>query len=105
MNDFTARLSALVLRLLMPSSGRRRESAPMLVPPAGRPVPPAPVVRPRRGSQPLRGEDGRLVRLYLVTHEARDNARLQRQRRRRALWPAAHGVDVGTDLTHATEVA
>ncbi|MEU8518041.1 hypothetical protein [Streptomyces sp. NBC_01216] len=40
---------------------------------------------------------------YLVAYEEREHARLRRQRRR-APWPAVHGVDVGPRLIHGMEV-
>ncbi|MFI7318688.1 hypothetical protein [Streptomyces venezuelae] len=48
----------------------------------------------------LRGEDNALVRPYLVA----DELRLRRQRRR-ALWLAVHGVDVGSRVIHGMKVA
>ncbi|RSS51426.1 hypothetical protein EF909_34610 [Streptomyces sp. WAC01280] len=91
-----ARLLGLVLRLLLPPSGRRRLGGPL-----PRPVPlahpsVAPTAPPRRRVPLLRGEDSRLVRPYL------DEVRSQR---RRALWLAVHGVDVGARSIHGVEVA
>ncbi|WP_306423450.1 hypothetical protein [Streptomyces sp. JJ36] len=51
----------------------------------------------------VRGEDTVLVRPYLVAHEREEEARLRRARRR-ALWLAVHGVDVGPRLIHGVEV-
>lgn len=92
-----ARLVGLLLRLLLPPTGRRRRCAD-----SARAVTAA--APPPRGVPALRGEDCRLVRPYLVAHEERERARLQRQRRR-ALWLAVHGVDVGPRLIHGVEVA
>ncbi|MFF0086071.1 hypothetical protein ACFYR1_41220 [Streptomyces canus] len=55
------------------------------------------------GAPPLRGEDHALVRPYLVAHERREEARRQRARRR-VLWLAVHGIDVGPRVIHGVEV-
>ncbi|MER6994400.1 hypothetical protein [Streptomyces sp. NPDC000410] len=89
-----------LLRLLLPPSGRHRSlgaAAPRLS--GARPVTAA-----MRSGTVLRGEDSRLVRPYLVEHEHREQERAQRQRRR-ALWLAVHGIDVGPRLIHGVEVA
>lgn len=44
-----------------------------------------------------------MVRPYLLAHEEREEARRQRARRR-ALWLAVHGVDIGPRLIHGMEV-
>ncbi|WP_456203090.1 hypothetical protein [Streptomyces sp. LZ34] len=44
-----------------------------------------------------------LVRPYVVAQERRVEARRQRARRR-ALWLALHGVDIGPRLIHGVEV-
>ncbi len=100
MSNPIVRLVGLVLRLLLPPSGRRRLG--------GAPVPavrecaaPAATGRCRKRVPLLRGEDNRLVRPYLDAHET---TRAQRQRRR-ALWLATHGVDVGARRIHGVEVA
>ncbi|MEU2129266.1 hypothetical protein [Streptomyces sp. NPDC018352] len=67
----------------------------------------------RTGERPPRGEDSPLVRPYLIAHErhlaekaARAAAEERRQRaRRRTLWLAVHGVDVGPRRIHGIEVA
>ncbi|MFF3317996.1 hypothetical protein ACFYV5_21140 [Streptomyces sp. NPDC003035] len=97
MSNPIVRLTGLLLRLLLPPSGRRRRCAR-----SPRPTPLTITTRPT--SPLLRGEDSRLVRPYLLAHEEREQARLQRQRRR-ALWLAVHGVDVGPRLIHGVEVA
>lgn len=57
----------------------------------------------RASAKTLRGEDTELVRPYFVAHEQRSE--IQRQRsRRRALWLAVHGVDVGPRWIHGVEV-
>ncbi|MBT2526169.1 hypothetical protein J7E91_12130 [Streptomyces sp. ISL-99] len=91
-----ARLFEQLLGLLLPAHGRHRQAGP--VPAANHRPHPAPRIRV---PAPLRGEDCALVRPYLLTpHEVR----LQRQRRR-ALWLATHGVDVGPRRIHGVEVA
>ncbi|MET8181185.1 hypothetical protein [Streptomyces sp. NPDC005336] len=44
------------------------------------------------------------MRPYLVAHEHQQEARLRRQRRR-ALWLAVHGIDIGPNLIHGVTVA
>ncbi|MGW1494718.1 hypothetical protein [Streptomyces sp. NPDC002402] len=44
-----------------------------------------------------------MIRPYLVAHERRTEAQRQRARRR-AVWLAVHGVDVGPRLIHGVEV-
>ncbi|MFI8308692.1 hypothetical protein ACIF80_35875 [Streptomyces sp. NPDC085927] len=96
-----------LLRLLWPASGRHRhrnrhragEAAPT-------PAPAAPVTPGRRPSPHealLHGEDSRLVRPYLLAHERRVQARQQRARRR-TLWLAVHGIDVGPRHIHGVDV-
>ncbi|MGW9437291.1 hypothetical protein [Streptomyces sp. NPDC055607] len=57
----------------------------------------------------LRGEDSPLVRPYFLAHERRQaeaEAEARRQRgRRRALWFAVHGIDIGPRVIHGREVA
>ncbi|MEV8319481.1 hypothetical protein AB0Q95_35520 [Streptomyces sp. NPDC059900] len=67
----------------------------MSVDAATRPLPRVPV---------LRGEDIGLVRPYLVAFERRQEERRQRARRRE-LWLAVHGVDIGPRLIHGVEVS
>ncbi|MBM7090650.1 hypothetical protein JTP67_19310 [Streptomyces sp. S12] len=100
MTEATASLLAPLLRLLFPARGRHRRGAgprhrAVLAPgreAARRPAPP-----------PLRGEDNALVRPYLLAHERKEEARRQRARRR-ALWLAVHGIDVGPRVIHGVEV-
>ncbi|BFO21710.1 hypothetical protein SHKM778_80980 [Streptomyces sp. KM77-8] len=83
-------------------------------------APPAPEPAPRRGSgahpragrtRPppsphealLHGEDSRLVRPYLLAHERRVQAG-QHRARRRTLWLAVHGIDVGPRHIHGVDV-
>lgn len=66
--------------------------------------PPVLPLRHTRAPEPCPpGEDGPLVRPYLVVHEEREEARRQRARRR-ALWLAVHGVDIGPCPIHGVEV-
>ncbi|WP_411120732.1 hypothetical protein [Streptomyces sp. x-19] len=52
----------------------------------------------------LRGEDVALVRPYVLTPEERRERRAQRERRR-TLWLAVHGIDMGPRWIHGVEVA
>jgi hypothetical protein len=89
-----ARILEPLLRLMWPPPGRHRARTAVAVPPP----------RPTRAPDPvLRGEDSPLVRPYLVAHERREEARRQRVRRR-ALWLAVHGIDIGPRLIHGVEV-
>ncbi|MBT2396543.1 hypothetical protein [Streptomyces sp. ISL-100] len=86
-------------RLAWPAEGRhrradRRSSAASTGTPTAR-LPHVPM-------PPLRGEGIGIVRPHLVAHE-RQEARRQRIRRR-ALWLAVHGIDVGSRLIHGVEV-
>ncbi|WP_406501481.1 hypothetical protein [Streptomyces sp. NBC_01590] len=87
------------LRLLRPAQRRHRPAEPY---PSALP---ADVCRmpDRRPESMLRGEDSPLVRPYLVAHERREEARLRRARRR-ALWLAVHGIDIGPRLIYGIEV-
>ncbi|MFD8835285.1 hypothetical protein [Streptomyces griseofuscus] len=103
-----ALLAEPLLRLLWPALGRHRhrhrnrnrhradDQAPS-------PVPAAPGRRPSPHETLLRGEDSRLVRPYLLAHEQRTQARQQRARRR-TLWLAVHGIDVGPRRIHGVDV-
>jgi hypothetical protein len=68
----------------------------------GPPAPSAPVHRPV-DVWPFE-LDTHLVRPYLLTAEERRARRSQRQRRR-ALWLAVHGIDVGPRRIHGVEVS
>lgn len=105
------RLIEPLLRLLWPPTGRRRaglQTCRARCQAAGTSWPaPALAVPPRPRHAPdlvLRGEDNPLVRPYLVAHERRELARLRRVRRRRELWCAVHGIDIGPRLIHGVEV-
>ncbi|MBJ7002013.1 hypothetical protein JG491_18330 [Streptomyces sp. CRPSP2-6A1] len=80
-----------LLRLLLPASGRRRSCGP-------------PLARQDTVAVGLpRGEDVGLVRPYLVAHERRQEERRQRARRR-VLWLAVSGVDIGPRVIRGVEV-
>ncbi|AOT58990.1 hypothetical protein [Streptomyces rubrolavendulae] len=97
-----ARMLDSLLRLLWLPPGRHHQPCAHSLP-----VPPSPA--PALAAAPVpepwfRGEDSPLVRPSLLVHERRQ-AQARRQRgRRRALWLAAHGIDVGPRLIHGREV-
>lgn len=98
MPDCIARIFESLLRLLLPAPGRHRSpepcpSAPNTEAPT-RPLPRVPA---------LRGEDIGLVRPYLLAFERRQEER-RKKARRRELWFAVHGVDIGPRLIHGVEV-
>ncbi|MER7791654.1 hypothetical protein [Streptomyces sp. NPDC097640] len=105
MLDCIARLIAPLLRLLWPAVGRHR--APLITAAPTMPIAATalPAVAPSIGA--VRAvpctDEAPLVRPYVVTHEQREEARRQRSRRR-ALWLALHGVDIGPRLIHGVEV-
>ncbi|MEV0484717.1 hypothetical protein AB0I69_29410 [Streptomyces sp. NPDC050508] len=103
MSHRIARLFEPLLRFLLPGPGSRR-----CVGTASARQRPTPAyvdghTARRAGSRPLRGEDNAMVRPYLVAHEQREEARRQRARRR-ALWLAVHGVDIGPRVIRGVEV-
>ncbi|MCF6522637.1 hypothetical protein HOY81_05960 [Streptomyces sp. JJ36] len=100
------RLCEPLFRRWWPGSGRHRAASSVRPPCVKPPLPEAeraPARPPRHGAGVVRGEDTVLVRPYLVAHEREEEARLRRARRR-ALWLAVHGVDVGPRLIHGVEV-
>ncbi|HET9383236.1 MAG TPA: hypothetical protein VFP69_20730 [Streptomyces sp.] len=109
--DVLHRIALLVeplLRLLWPASGRHRHRNRHRAGGASRPTPaPAAPVAPGRRPSPHEalphGEDALLVRPYLLAHEQRARARQQRARRR-TLWLAVHGIDVGPRRIHGVDV-
>jgi hypothetical protein len=88
-----------LLRILRPSEGRHRRAdrRPAAVN-AGAPTESLPHVP----IPPLRGEEIGVVRPYLVAHERREGR--EQRARRRALWLALHGIDIGPRLIHGVEV-
>ncbi|MFF0625527.1 hypothetical protein [Streptomyces sp. NPDC004296] len=106
MAQVIARLLTPLLRLLLPAPGRHRApgSPTATAPREVAPQAVAPLRAPARPPVLLRGEDVPLVRPYVLTEADRRARRLQRGRRR-ALWLAVHGVDVGPRRIHGMEVA
>ncbi|WP_189274722.1 hypothetical protein [Streptomyces atratus] len=81
MKDLVRRFTESLVRLLRP--------APVTVHPYSCVYVAGPTVR-RTGERPLYGEDGPLVRPYLVAHERQV---AEARRRSRTLWIAVHAVD------------
>lgn len=103
MPNCIARIFEPLLRVLLPAPGRHRA-------PAGGAVPvcldAATLRLPRSvpaGPSPRCVESAALVRPYVLAHEQREKARRQRARRR-ALWLAVHGVDIGPHRIHGVQV-
>ncbi|MFD3353318.1 hypothetical protein [Streptomyces fradiae] len=104
MSHRIARLVEPLLRLLWPPPPARHRAAP---PPAGRPdrAPVAPPPRPACAPEPYyAGEDSALVRPYLAAHEHRLAEERRRRARRRTLWLAVHGIDLGPRVIHGIEI-
>ena len=94
-------ITASLLGRLLPAHGSHRSAG---VPTAvGRPDTLKLVLPQAPAGQPLQGEDGPLIRPYVLTPEERRERRLQRGRRR-ALWLAVHGFDAGPRWIHGAEV-
>jgi hypothetical protein len=87
------------VRALLPARGRHRAVYPQ-PPTQERPVEATRLPLDVWPFEP----DGQLVRPYLLTPEERHQRKLQRQRRR-ALWLAVHGIDVGPRHIHGIEVS
>jgi hypothetical protein len=104
MRERTARFVELLLialvRALLPARGRHR-AAPAQLPALAQPLATTPV-------RALDGwpfeQDTHLVRPYLLSPYERHERKLQRGRRR-ALWLAAYGIDVGPRRIHGVEVS
>ena len=97
-----ALLLLAIIRALLPAGGRHRA-----VPTQSPLREPTLAYVPRRAEQADRVESvdaHPLVRPYLLTPEERHERRLQGQRRR-ALWLAVHGIDVGPRRIHGMEVS
>ncbi|AXE78024.1 hypothetical protein C5746_14945 [Streptomyces atratus] len=99
MQHCIARTFEPLLRFLWPAQGRHR---PMESYPAAPPTDVCPTPG-RRPAPVLRGEDSPLVRPYLVAYERREEVRLRRARRR-VLWLAVQGIDIGPRLIQGIEV-
>ncbi|MER6101925.1 hypothetical protein ABT115_06160 [Streptomyces sp. NPDC001832] len=82
MKDLVRRFAESLVRLVRP--------APVTVHPYSCVYVAGPTVR-RTGEPPLRGEDGPLVRPYLVAHEQQ---LAEARRRSRKLWIVVHAVDI-----------
>lgn len=111
-----------LLRLVLPPSGRHRAADGRHAPTLRVAQVPATPARPmatkradtsadqfRPAFGPPTGYGTAMIRRYVVAHEQqrlleRAERRLRRQRRR-ALWLAVHGVDVGPRLIHGVKVA
>ncbi|MFE7299727.1 hypothetical protein [Streptomyces sp. NPDC057579] len=102
----TVSLFLPLLRLLLPAAGRHRTPCvPPATPHHDEPQPPTAPLRPlARPPVLLRGEDVPPVRPYVLTETERQQWRL-RHGRPRALWLAAHGVDIRPRRLHGTEAA
>ncbi|MFS8199261.1 hypothetical protein ACLVWQ_11300 [Streptomyces sp. CWNU-52B] len=68
---------------------------------------PAPVRRraPHAHTGRLRGEDSALVRPYALPLDEWRHEKQRQRHRRRALWLATHGIDIGPHLIHGMKVA
>ncbi|MFI6081417.1 hypothetical protein ACIBBB_10650 [Streptomyces sp. NPDC051217] len=97
-----ARIFEPFLRVVWPAAGRHRSAGRLHLNPSS----PLDVPTSRLPRVPLpRGEDSALVRPYLVAYEQHASHEARRQRaRRRALWLAVHGIDIGPRLIHGVEV-
>ncbi|MXM68492.1 hypothetical protein GR925_35055 [Streptomyces sp. HUCO-GS316] len=106
---FIESLLLALVRALLPARGRHRAVPVPPQPPVTALLAAAPVSPVRRPGRPL--DDVRpfehntpLVRPYLLTPDER-HERKQKRRRRRALWLAAYGIDVGPRHIHGMEVS
>ncbi len=110
-----ALLCTLLLRLLLPPSGRHRAARRRITTPSVPSAATAPTAPSQTHPHPqpprpplLRGEDSLLVRPYVLTpaerHLQKHHHQQQRQRRR-ALWLAVHGIDTGPRHIHGMKVA
>jgi hypothetical protein len=103
---FIARWFGWVRVFFAPRSlGRHsRVYAPSAAPPVRTFEPPR---APFQAVTPVDGDAVALVRPYVIAHEQREEVRRRREERsrRRALWLAVHGVDVGPRFIHGVEMA
>ncbi|GLJ88866.1 hypothetical protein [Streptomyces poonensis] len=112
MPHLIALLLTWLLRLLLPPRGRHRavprtSSALLAGQEIGEGVRDASACPPVPPSPWLPGEASPLVRPYLLTPAElahRKHVRRQQRHRRRALWLATYGVDVGPRRIHGVEV-
>jgi len=105
MGELATEFCELLLRVLLPAPGKHR-ATPTTAPP-GRHQPRTPAAPVRRQLtlevRPFEW-DTPLVRPYLLTPHERHERKLQRQRRR-ALWLAVQGIDVGPRCIHGVELS
>jgi len=94
---FCALLLLAIIRALLPARGRHRAA------PTQSPLQEV-TLAPPLDVWPFEPDAQPLVRPYLLTPEERHERKLQRQRRR-ALWLAVHGIDVGPRHIHGMEVS
>ncbi|MEU0806374.1 hypothetical protein [Streptomyces sp. NPDC005970] len=93
-----------LLRLLLPPSGRHRaaphQHTPTMPCPARVSAPPAWPMAAEFRHGPV------MARPYVVSHEQwlERAERRMRRRRRRTLWLAVHGIDVGPRVIHGVRV-
>ncbi|MFG2145535.1 hypothetical protein ACGFRG_15230 [Streptomyces sp. NPDC048696] len=100
-NHPIVRIFEPLLRFFRPERGGRPRVVAVRPPVAERPdAPTLPLPR----VPVLRGEDSALVRPYLVAYERREKE-LEQRARRRALFLAVHGIDVGPLVIHGVVVA
>jgi hypothetical protein len=94
--DCVAWFLAPLLRWLFPALGRHRAGQ---TPEVVVPVDPPTLVLPRGADE--------LARPYMLTAEEWQERRkpMVQRERRRALWLASHGIDVGPSRIHGMEVA
>ncbi|WP_030673413.1 hypothetical protein [Streptomyces cellulosae] len=99
--ELCASLLLMIIRTLLPARGRHR-AAPARPHIQERTL--APATTAPAHAHPFEADAQPLVRPYLLTPEERHERTLQRQRRR-ALWLAVHGIDVGPRHIHGMEVS
>ncbi|WP_431043599.1 hypothetical protein ACQUSR_18085 [Streptomyces sp. P1-3] len=105
------RLFEQLIHLLLPSSGRHRAATPPTTWAPGATQHAHPLALTLIAARPVLlsplGDDLPLVRPYVLTPEERQERQEQRAQRsrRRALWLAVHGIDVGPRWIHGVEVA
>ncbi|ADI09853.1 hypothetical protein SBI_06733 [Streptomyces bingchenggensis BCW-1] len=95
-----------LLRLLLPPSGRHRAAPHQHTPTMPRlaRVPHVPAQPALSGAPDDAGPA--MVRPYVLAHEQREEraARRLRRQRRRTLWLAVHGIDIGPRVIHGVRV-
>ncbi len=96
----------VLARALPPSLGCHRPDTAAVRMPANRypAIQHGTVPATRSSELVLQGEDVQLVRPYVTASDRESEVRRQRERRR-ALWLAVHGIDVGPRMIHGMRVA